>query len=281
MGKLTENDIQKQATGQSYDRGYTYYRNGYVLDVVRRGDIVTAEVEGSQYEPYQVEVILNEDGRLASAYCDCPYDWGGYCKHIVAVLLTLVHDADEVAEKPELETLLADLNESQLRQLIVNAASCEPKLVDIIEKEIKKLPESGAETAVSPPLVSVDINTVRRAIRAAWRSAGRGDGHGAGGYFYDEYAGMEISGHEIFGDDLATLDKLLDAGDLDTAVALITAVIEEWIEGLEDLDEWVYEYNMDSLSEDSQDLAVALAEVLLSLDLPPEEREKWLEQIEA
>ncbi len=58
MGKLTEGDIQARASGQSYDRGRRYYENGYVLEITQRGNVVTAAVEGSQYEPYQVEVIL-------------------------------------------------------------------------------------------------------------------------------------------------------------------------------------------------------------------------------
>ena len=279
MGKLTEGDIQARASGQSYDRGRRYYENGYVLEATRRGNVVTAEVEGSQYEPYQVEVILKEDGGIARAYCDCPYDWGGDCKHIVAVLLTLVHDAEEVAEKPELAELLTGLNEEQLRQLLLNAAARESKIVDIIEEEVEKLGRAGGDTAVSAKPPAVDISATRRAIRAAWRSAGRGGGGYSGGY-YDEYDGMEIFGHEIFGDDLAKMDELLDAGELETAVELITAVIEEWIEGIEDLDEWVYEYNEEALAQDTHDLAVALAEALLSLDLPPEEREEWREQIE-
>ncbi|NKQ35442.1 MAG: SWIM zinc finger domain-containing protein [Chloroflexi bacterium] len=280
MGKLTENDIREAATGQSFDRGYSYYRNEYVLEVVRRGDIVTAEVEGSQYQPYEVEIILNEDGSLAHAYCDCPYDWGGYCKHIVAVLLTLIHDEEAVAEKPELGTLLADLDAAQLRLVIINAAAGEPKLADVIEKEIRLLQKAGSDTAVSPQPLAADINAVRRAMRTAWRRSGQGSGRGMGGYFYDEYDGMEIYSGDIYGEHLAKVGELLDVGELDTAVALITVVIDEWITGIQDLDEWVYEYNMDSLAEDSQDLAVALAEVLLSLDLPPEEREEWLDQIE-
>ncbi len=279
MSKLTESDIQARASGQSYDRGRRYYDNGCVLDVTRRGNAVTAAVEGSQYEPYQVEVILKEDGGIARAYCDCPYDWGGDCKHIVAVLLTLVHEPEEVQEKPELEELLVGLNETQLRQLLLNTASREPKIVDIIEKEAGKLAKDGADTAVSPKPPAVDVSATRRAIRAAWRSAGRSGGGYSGGY-YDEYDGMEIFGHEIFGDDLAKVEELLDAEDPDTAVELITAVIEEWAEGIEDLDEWVYEYNEEALAQDTHDLAVALAEALLSLDLPPEEREDWLDQIE-
>jgi hypothetical protein len=49
---------------------------------VRNGRSLRAEVRGSRL--YHVEIEVAEDGILA--ICSCPYDWGGYCKHIGAVL---------------------------------------------------------------------------------------------------------------------------------------------------------------------------------------------------
>ena len=43
---------------------------------------------GSDFVPYEIIVTLLDDGRIGERACTCPYDWGGYCKHIVAVLLT-------------------------------------------------------------------------------------------------------------------------------------------------------------------------------------------------
>jgi hypothetical protein len=47
-------------------------------------DTWTAEVEGSDL--YTVEIKLN-NGEIVSWECDCPYDYGDICKHVVAVLL--------------------------------------------------------------------------------------------------------------------------------------------------------------------------------------------------
>jgi uncharacterized Zn finger protein len=74
---------------------------------------------------------------------------------------------------------------------------------------------------------------------------------------------------------------LLDGGDVATAVSLISTIIDAYIDGLTELDEWVYEYNQDVLYEANLALGAALAEVLLSLELTPEEEAEWLEQIEA
>ena len=48
---------------------------------------MTAEVSGSEEEPYLVDLDFSEDGELEDWFCDCPYDWGPVCKHTVAVLL--------------------------------------------------------------------------------------------------------------------------------------------------------------------------------------------------
>lgn len=85
--QLTETDIRNLASSQSYDRGYRYYRSGAVSDVFRRGNVLTAKVAGSEYEPYRVQVTLIGEG-VAETSCTCPYDWGGICKHIVAALLS-------------------------------------------------------------------------------------------------------------------------------------------------------------------------------------------------
>jgi len=36
-----------------------------------------------------VEIHLSADGEILHHCCDCPYDWGEYCKHEVAVLLAI------------------------------------------------------------------------------------------------------------------------------------------------------------------------------------------------
>ena len=96
MTKFTEADIRAGTISQSFARGQDYYRSGAVSEVTRRGNLLTAQVEGSDQAPYQIAVTLLDDGSIGSATCTCPYDWGGYCKHIVAVLLTVLHSDDKI-----------------------------------------------------------------------------------------------------------------------------------------------------------------------------------------
>ncbi len=271
MKQLTEADIRALASERSYERGESYFRGGAVEDVARRGNVVTAEVAGSGYEPYAVQLVLGDAG-VQSSSCSCPYDWGGWCKHLVAVGLTLVHQAEEVVLKPELATLLADLSEGQLRQLILNVAAEDTAVIEAIEGEIGWLKQSTSTTPLA-----IDINGVRRAVRKTFRAETASGGGHYDGFEYDE--GLEIYGDNIYGSHLARVDLLLDRGEADTAVAVITAVLEEWVEGINELDEWVYEYNQDALSEDADTLGAVLTEVLLSLELSADERAEWKKRI--
>lgn len=272
--KLTEALIQKYVNEQSLSRGYAYYRNGDVDAVVRRGAHISGSVTGSRYEPYQIQIRLSNDD-IVSAECDCPYDWGGYCKHIAAVLLHCMHNADEVEEKPTLETLLSGLSAGELLHMIVQIADEFPGLAEAIEREIGWLKESPVSGAyVGETAVSIDINAIRRELGKDFRSAAS-----AGGYdSWGEYE-MEVYPDEWLSPHLDKIMEALTAGALDMALAALTAVIETWIDGMDGLDEWVYEYNEDPLNDAASEMAVLLAEVLLTAELSPEERKEWQKRI--
>lgn len=64
-------------------KGETYFRDGAVFQLRRKGDLITAKVSGS----YDYDVEVDADG--ADFDCTCPYfsDEGFPCKHIWAVIL--------------------------------------------------------------------------------------------------------------------------------------------------------------------------------------------------
>jgi len=128
LPNLTESDIANYCTEQSFERGMDYYERGAIINPLRQGHILRAECEGSQYEPYQVTVELDEGG-IADAHCSCPYDWGGYCKHIVALLLTWVRDPEEFAVIPETDELLASKSKEELIEIIKAMLEQEPGLL--------------------------------------------------------------------------------------------------------------------------------------------------------
>ena len=277
FNSITEAEVRDLASEQSFDRGYQYYRGNAVFDIVRRGNLMTAKVEGSGYEPYQIQVSVSDAG-IATTVCSCPYDWGGICKHIVAVLLILVHGSDEIQEQAEMADLLAGLTAEQLRQILLGVAAKGLEFTSLIEQEVSWLREQpSAPSNQKSGGVAVDINAVRREINKDFRLAGKGDSFAHG--YYDEYAGLEVYPDLILQPHLDKIEPVLAGGDVQTAVTLITAIIETYIEGLSGLDEWVYEYNEDVWGEADLLLGAALAEVLLSLDMKPKQQKEWLAQI--
>jgi uncharacterized Zn finger protein len=274
---ITESDIRALANAQSFERGEDYYHDDLVFDLVRRGNDFTARVEGSGYDPYQIHATIVNDNIIATS-CTCPYDWGGICKHIVATLLAIINEPETIVEKPELSTLLAELTAEQLRQILIGLADEGPAFAEAIEREMSWLKEQPV-TADAPKSesISVDVNAVRREINKDFRLAGKGDPFQHG--YYDEYSGLEMNPEEILQPHLEKVLALLDARDVETAETLITIIINSYIDGLSELDEWVYEYNEDVLSEANVTLGAVLAEVLLTLDLEPGEQVEWLAQI--
>ena len=88
---------------------------------------------GSEWDPYQVGVIFL--GGDFTASCTCPYDWGGYCKHVVATLLTVNDDNSPVPidTKPSVADLLDDLDAPALRALVHRLVEAAPALVEVVD----------------------------------------------------------------------------------------------------------------------------------------------------
>jgi uncharacterized Zn finger protein len=108
-----------------------YYESEMVQLPTQRGNRLFAEVLGSEWEPYRVGVALQEDDFSAS--CTCPYDWSGYCKHIVAVLLTFIHNRDRITVRPPTEDLLSDLDADELKALVIRMVESDPSLADFVD----------------------------------------------------------------------------------------------------------------------------------------------------
>ncbi|MBI9096707.1 MAG: hypothetical protein JEY71_17750 [Sphaerochaeta sp.] len=74
-------------------RGEGYYLDGSVLSLeMPYPNHYSAKVAGSRI--YQVTLVLDDDREVEEIACTCPYDWGEYCKHEVAVLYALRDQLD-------------------------------------------------------------------------------------------------------------------------------------------------------------------------------------------
>ena len=102
-----------------YRRGLDYYRSGMVECVDWDGSYATAEVCGSEENPYLVEIGFSDDGEIEDWSCDCPYEWGLVCKHVVAALLALREKAP--GETPKKPAMNAAKRKAVVEQLVGRA----------------------------------------------------------------------------------------------------------------------------------------------------------------
>jgi uncharacterized Zn finger protein len=295
---ITDGLIRQHSTAESFARGQAYCHEGAVGPIVRRADTVQAEVAGSLPEPYHVTLLFT--GPLeVRARCTCPYDWGGWCKHIVATLLAMLNQPESVEERPSLPALLAPLDRDALEMLLLHLTENDPSLVDVIEALIALLlgagsmtgamsgsraapqtepagsatPPAGISTSTpivpAAPLSPVTVADVRRELRTV---LGRG-GWGRGGY--DRYWGVG----SIMGGVDQVLDhawRLIDAGAGRAALFVLETITEEVWSAYEELDD----SDGDGMGLFAG-IGAAWAEALLSLDVTDEEREGWGVKLEA
>ena len=85
---LTRAYLKSLATSSSFERGKEYYDEGRVGRIKRDGNTFKAKVEGT--EIYKAKLVLRPAG--AELRCNCPYDYGGICKHAVALGLAVLEE---------------------------------------------------------------------------------------------------------------------------------------------------------------------------------------------
>ncbi len=129
---LTEASFRHLVDEQSFSRGVDYYNRGAVTEVLIRGESeLSGLCSGSRYEPYRVKVVLGENG-IRQASCSCPR--GGFCKHIVALLLQYIHEPDDFTVMPILEEQLEGFSKKELVKLIRDMVLRDPFLAVMVER---------------------------------------------------------------------------------------------------------------------------------------------------
>lgn len=262
---LTESTIRELARSKSYDRGQSYYERGAVSNVVRRGETIRAEVEGSQYQPYTVTIEF-DDADVSRTECSCPYDHGGICKHRVAVLLTCLREPDDVRPRPPLSERLGDADRETLEALLVDLAEDRPEVADWIETRLET--RTVAEEAATETSVSMNLESIRRQAEHALPKPGQ-RGHN------DAYAEAQRMAGEL--DELLERARLaLETGDGETAIDVLETITEVLVEN-----RWpgLLPHDVPELFETIDDLGELFIEAVLTADLDESERTDWEHQL--
>lgn len=162
MMKLTIQQVRNRASDNSFQRGQSYYHNGAIYDTALRGDEIEGFCQGSNARPYHVKANLSEGG-IVSASCTCQYDYGGDCKHIVALLLAYIAEPESFVERPNIETSLGDRSKDELIALIGQMVKRDPDLQTLVERPV-------AQKDRPTPIVNTE--SFRRELRRAMKATG-------------------------------------------------------------------------------------------------------------
>jgi hypothetical protein len=106
-------------------RGHAYCLQGNVKHFCQNGNIWTAEVEGSTDVLYSVTVQLHKNGDIKAWSCNCPYDRGNVCKHVVAVLMKMQQNDARTEKSSSCADSSEDITLAQLLQTATQEELCE------------------------------------------------------------------------------------------------------------------------------------------------------------
>jgi len=210
-------DIKKLCTETSFVRGLEYFHMGNVTNLEQFGNKITATVEGTR----DYTVTIRTDKKTITATCTCPYDWGGYCKHIVATLIALSENYPDIKKDK-------DKKEKKIMKILNNLSF--DKLKDFLTSELKNNPPLRNHFTIyfsGKSSKGKSLNRYKKEINLSYREISDLDG-------YIEY-GTEVDFSYIR--DLA--NRYTDAGNFLEAATIYQAlseVIAENMEGVDDSD---------------------------------------------
>ncbi|MEI6443135.1 MAG: SWIM zinc finger family protein [Nostocales cyanobacterium ELA583] len=270
---ISESIIRHNANASSYSRGEQYYRANAVANLKKRGNIIQAAVKGSEIKPYQVSIAFDAGG-ITSAYCNCEYNYDGWCKHIVATLLYCLYEPENVAERPTLENLLNRLDIVQTQRLLQELVENYPEIIDDIDEFITLIDLPKPVTKQSYTRQSkIDTSSFRSQVKQILRD----------GLEEVEYGTED----DPFTDDLVAVIeevvKFAENGDGNNALAILEAITTAYAEEYDEL----CNYGGDTCYI-TEALDKGWTKAILCADISPTERvdvqimlESWQDEISA
>jgi uncharacterized Zn finger protein len=201
-----------------------------------------------------------DDGGIRSATCTCPYDFGGYCKHIVALLLVYAQKPKQFAVRREPTELLSNLTREQLLALVTKLLREQPGLYEWVETALASPAASGKAKSKTAKRKRVDTAVYQRRVRAIMHSLD----HMRTSEAYWHVGGLVGELNSV----RQSAIEFLDAGDAESALQILLTLIQESHDGFDYIDD-----SNGELGDFLSGVGETLAEVILSLDLNEEERE--------
>jgi uncharacterized Zn finger protein len=259
---LSEAVIRGQAASRAYEPGVEYYQRKTTSKVVRRGNTITAMVQGSKYAPYRVSISFDKGG-IQNVQCACRHSWGGWCKHIVAALLTCLHEPQLIEERPPLEQLLLPLSREQMQGVFNHIVAQQPELSDAIDEAVAAVQKRSKADTIHKKVrrASVDPLPFKRQVTQILHTYSGGSN--------DQPAFTEIRSL------VKKAQEFSEQGDGNNAMRILDAIISAYVA------DWV---NLNGSSGNSGEFYTELDEALmgaiLNAELTEGERAQWEETLE-
>lgn len=193
---ITEEDVRDLVGMGSFQRGQGYFRDKRIFDTRRAGLTLKSKCEGTRTTPYRVEVTFDDKG-IADNDCSCPL--GGYCKHVVALLLTWLAKPEEFIEQQDLDTILGQCDRDELIALIKQMLRRDPDLEYLL-------------AAISKTGTPIDPQIYHKQVEMAYRNAG--DEWGTASEIADELLAIT-----------ETADNFAERHDYVSATAIYNAIV--------------------------------------------------------
>lgn len=262
LPRITESMIRTGASPESFARGKEYFHNDVISNAAIQGNTLSGDCEGTTAPYYRVRVELDDAG-IRSADCSCPYEYGGYCKHIVALLLHYLHKPKDFVVRQSPNELLGDLSREDLVVVVTKLLERDPDLYDFVQAMIAAPTRKGAKKSRKK---AVDTEVYRRQVRNIMHSL---DGMRASeAYWHVGGLANELRGV------VENARKFLDANDAEAALEILLALLEEAGGSIEYIDD-----SGGEVGSFMSELGAPLAEAILSLDLSEVERLRLIERL--
>ena len=256
--QISEFTIHRHANAKSFQRGEAYYEAGAVNTVTQRGDLLQADVVGSEAKPYHVNLSFDSSG-LISVNCTCAYDFDGWCKHIVATMLVCARKPEDIEQRPTLEELLNRLDYIQTQRLLQELVTEHPPLIEAIDRHVSWMTNLTDKKTTTKPLLHITIDPApfRRQVRQILKNTVR---------YFEEGCEEDPIGEELLSVVQTAVD-FSERGEGENAIAILEAITSTCVENWDDVAEYGAE-NDELIGE----LNNAWCEAILSAELTPEEK---------
>lgn len=252
--------IQQNTTEQIFERGETYYQEGAVHNTTREGKTLKAHVEGSQYKPYHVIVTFDKLG-IKAISCTCPYDYSGYCKHQVAVMLAYLDNPKQFTLLLPIEDVLKSVSSDELQTHVLQLLKEKPELASWFRQHIDSMPPV-AEIPQQKRKTPVDTKRYRQEIRRVVQSI---DYHRHWEAIWDTISALENAHKKA--------QTFLKVAEFDNALALMRVFGDEVILKYEEIE------SEDQLANFLESWSDDLTEAVMAAELSDDEQKELLEQL--